>query len=34
MYREVSLVLCDDLEEWDGVEIRGKSKKEGIYVYI
>ena len=34
MYREISLVLCDDLEEWDGVVIRGKSKKEGIYVYI
>ena len=30
--RELSSVLCDDLDEWDwGGE---RSKREGIYVYI
>ena len=28
--REISWVLCDDLEGWVG----RRSKKEGIYVYI
>ena len=31
-YSELSSVLSDDLDEWDGVG--GKSKWEEIYVYI
>ena len=32
-HRELSSVLCGDLEEWDsGVE--GKPRREGMYVYI
>ena len=30
--RELSSVLCDDLDGWDGGG--GRSKREGIYVYI
>ena len=34
-HRELSSVLCDDLEGWDGVRGEGgRSKREGIYVYI
>ena len=29
-HRELSLVPCDGLEEWDGA---GRSKREGKYVY-
>ena len=32
--REISWVLCDDLEGWDRGEVGGRLKKEGIYVYI
>ena len=35
--RELSLVLCDDLEGWDGAGVGGlgeRSKREGIYAYI
>ena len=27
-------VLCNDLEGWDGGEVGGRLKREGIYVYI
>ena len=30
MSRELSSVLGDDLDEWDG----GRSKREAIYVYV
>ena len=30
---EFSLVLCDDLEGWDGGDV-GRLRKEGIYVYL
>ena len=33
-HRELSLVLCDDLEGWDWGEVRGRLKREGIYVYL
>ena len=26
-------MLCNDLERWDGGWVRGRSKREGIYVY-
>ena len=35
--RELSSVLCDDLEGWDGAGIGGmgeRPKREGIYAYI
>ena len=32
-HRELSSVFCDDPERWDGV-VGGRSKREGIYVYI
>ena len=32
-HRELNSVLCGDLDEWDG-EVRGRLKREGIYVYI
>ena len=32
-HRELSLLLCDDLEGWDG-GMGGRLKREGIYVYI
>ena len=28
------MVLCDDLEGWDGGGVGGRPKREGIYVYI
>ena len=31
---ELSLVLCDGLEGWDGVEVRGRLKGERIYLYF
>ena len=31
--QELSLVLCDELDGWDG-EVRGRSKREGLCVYI
>ena len=32
-HRKLSLVLCDDVEEWDGeAGVGARSKKEGIYV--
>ena len=30
--QELSVVLCDELDGWDG-EVRGSSKREGICVY-
>ena len=33
-HRELSTVTCDDLEEWDGVRIEGKIKREGTSGYI
>ena len=27
-------MLCDDLDGWDGGGLGGRSKREGIYVYI
>ena len=32
-HRQLSSVLCDDIEGWDG-RVGGRSKREGIYVYI
>ena len=32
-HMEFSLVLCDDLEGWDGGDV-GRLRKEGIYVYL
>jgi len=34
LLKELSSVRCDDLEGWDGRAVRGRSKTEGIYVYI
>ena len=31
--RELSSLLCDDLEWWDG-GMGGRSKREGVYVYV
>ena len=31
---DLSSVLCDELEGWDGRWLGGKSKREGIDVYI
>ena len=28
------MVLCDDLDGWDGGGVGGVSQREGIYVYI
>ena len=28
------MVLCDDLDGWDGGEAGGRLKPEGIYVYL
>ena len=34
-HKELSSVLCDDLAGWDGEwRVGGRSKREGIYVYI
>ena len=27
-------MLCDNLEEWDGVGVGGRFKREGTYVYL
>ena len=27
-------MLCDDLDVWDGAGVGGRSKREGIYLYI
>ena len=27
-------MFSDDIEGWDGGEVRGRSKREGIYLYI
>ena len=32
MDRELRWMLCDDLDGWNGGQ--GRSKKEGVYVYI
>ena len=32
-HRKLSLVLCDDLEGWDGGGVQGRLKREGMYVY-
>ena len=32
--REISLVLCDDLDGWHGWGVGGTSKREEIYLYI
>ena len=32
-HRELSSVLCDDLEGWDGGS-GGRFKREGVYVYM
>ena len=32
-HKKISLVLCDDLEEWDGEQGR-RLKREEIYVYL
>ena len=32
-HRDLSLVLCDDLEGWDG-RVRGSLKGQGICVYL
>ena len=34
LYRELSLVLCDDLQGCDARVRGGQLKREGIYVYI
>jgi len=31
--RELSSVLCGDLEAWDGAGVGGRPKRKGIYVY-
>ena len=33
-HREPSLVLCDDLEGWDGVEGGSEVQREGTCVYL
>ena len=37
-HRKLSLVLCDNLNGWDGggvgVEVGGRSKRKGIYIHI
>ena len=34
-YRELSSLLCDDLDGQDGGQVKGGwSKREGMYVYI
>ena len=33
-HRKLSSVLCDDLDGWDGGWVGGRSKREGIQVYI
>ena len=31
---QLNLGLCDHLEEWGGVGVGGKFKREGTYVYL
>ena len=31
--RELSSVLCGDLEAWNGAGVGGRPKRKGIYVY-
>ena len=33
-HRELNRILCDKLEGWDGVGVRGMFKREGTYVYL
>ena len=33
-HRELSLVLCDELERWDGRWVGGRLRREGMYVYM
>ena len=33
-HRELSPVLCDDLEGWDGMRGGGRFKREGTYGYL
>ena len=33
-HRELSSVLCDDLERWDGSGVGGRLKRKGPCVYI
>ena len=36
-HRELSSVLCDDLEGWDGLgwgQVGGRLEREGLYVYV
>ena len=33
-HREVSVVHCDNLEEWNRETAGGRLKREGIYVYL
>ena len=33
-HRELGLVLCDGLEEWDGGGVGGRFKREGIHAHI
>ena len=33
-HRELSSVLCDDLEWWDRERVGGRLKREWIYVYM
>ena len=33
IHRELSLVLCDDLEGWNR-GVHGRLKRDGIYIYI
>ena len=33
-HRELSSVLCDDLEGWDEYGVGGRLQRKGIYVYL
>ena len=33
-HKELTLVLCDDLEGWDEAGVEGRLKREGICVYL
>jgi len=32
-YRELSSIVCDDLEGWDGMGAGRRFRREGIYMY-
>ena len=34
LHGELSSVLCDDLEGWDGGGVGGRNRREGKYVYM